>query len=314
MTNPNPSHDAEYSGLSDRLFGLLLYLLPHHLLSQLMYWLTRSQWPPLKNLLIRSAIRWYRIDMTQAELPEVEDYTSFNDFFTRSLRADARPPATHQDAVLCPVDGNVSQLGQIRNGRLFQAKGQFYALDELLGGDSEWTARFQEGSFATLYLSPRDYHRVHMPLAGKLVRMTHIPGRQFSVSPASTRVIPRLFSRNERVVNLFESPAGAMAVIMVGAVFVGSMDTVWSGTVTPASRRIIRWDYNNRAQAAVELDKGVEMGRFNMGSTVILLFEKDQVIWESTLMPGSPVNLGEEIAALGGEQSSEAAADQRDTD
>jgi phosphatidylserine decarboxylase len=298
MNHPNPYDDAEYPGLLDRLFGLLLYLLPHHLLSQLMYWLTRCEWRPLKNTLIRAAIRWYRVDMDQAEEPVAENYPNFNAFFTRTLRADARPIDQNADTVACPVDGRVSQLGQIQNGRIFQAKGQFYSLQELLAGDSVWSRRFEDGSFATIYLSPRDYHRVHMPLAGRLVKMAHVPGRQFSVNPSSTRVIPRLFSRNERVISLFESDVGAMAVIMVGAIFVGSMDTVWAGTVTPASRRITSWDHTGGSPAPVALAKGVEMGRFNMGSTVILLFEKDRIDWDDALTANSPVCLGEEIASI----------------
>jgi phosphatidylserine decarboxylase len=295
---PHSSHhdDAEYPGLKDRLFALLLYLLPHHLLSQVMFWITRSEWPPLKNRLITAAIRYYRVDMDLAEESDPEHYPSFNAFFTRALRTDARPISEKEGAVISPVDGTVSQAGEIGHGRVFQAKGQFYSLEELLGGDPRLADRFDGGSFATLYLSPRDYHRIHMPLTGTLRKMSHVPGRLFSVSPSTTRTVPRLFSRNERIINLFETEAGPMAVIMVGAIFVASMDTVWAGTVTPASRRIGHWDYSAEEQKPVNLEAGMELGRFNMGSTVILLFPPGTIEWEESLGPGSPVCVGEQIA------------------
>lgn len=300
MKNDPLYENGEHPGLSDHLFGLLLLLLPHHLLSQLMYWLTRSEWPPLKNLLIRSAIRHYRVDMRQAAEPDPETYPSFNAFFTRALNPDARPISDEPDAIVCPVDGAVSQARKIENGRIFQAKGQFYTLEELLGADQEWVERFDGGHFATLYLSPRDYHRIHMPLSGHLARMAHIPGRLFSVSPSTTRVVPRLFSRNERIVNLFETEAGPMAVIMVGAIFVASMDTVWAGTVTPRARSIRHWNYNQESPTPPELKKGAELGRFNMGSTVILLFGRDAVEWEEILTPGAEVRVGEQIGVISG--------------
>ncbi len=284
--------------LVDKLFALLLYLLPHHLLSLGMYALTRCEWPPLKNWLIRRAIDLYRIDMNLAADPDPQHYPCFNAFFTRALRPDARPLSQEADAVLCPVDGTVSQAGRIRNGRIFQAKGRDYTLRELLGGDEEWTAVFEDGHFATLYLSPRDYHRIHTPLAGTLQQMTHVPGRLFSVSPSTTRVVPRLFSRNERVVNLFQTEAGPMAVIMVGAIFVASMDTVWAGTVAPTSRRLTQWRYDSQLPEPVQLKRGAEMGRFNMGSTVVLLFGKDAVTWVETLQPERKVRMGEAIGYL----------------
>lgn len=298
MPNLSYNDDPEYPGLKDRLFALLLYLLPHHLLSQVMFWITRSEWPPLKNRLIAAVVRYYRIDMELAEESDPEHYPSFNAFFTRSLRAEARPISQQAGAVIGPVDGAVSQAGEIGHGRVFQAKGQFYSLEELLGGGPDLADRFDGGSFAALYLSPRDYHRIHMPLAGKLRKMSHIPGRLFSVCPSTTRTVPRLFSRNERIVNLFETEAGPMAVIMVGAIFVASMDTVWAGTVTPASRRVSHWDYSGEQRQSVTLEAGAELGRFNMGSTVILLFPPETVEWEESLRPGSPVRFGEPIARL----------------
>ncbi|OOZ34147.1 archaetidylserine decarboxylase [Solemya velesiana gill symbiont] len=283
----------------DRLFALLLYLLPHHLLSQLMYWLTRSEWAPFKDRMIKAAIRIYDIDMRIAEEPNPARYPSFNAFFTRALKTDARPLADGEKTILCPVDGAVSQAGEIEDGRIFQAKGRDYTLDELLGGDAQMTRQFEDGSFATIYLSPRDYHRIHMPLGGKLTTMSHVPGRLFSVSPSTTRTVPRLFSRNERVINLFETEAGPMAVIMVGAIFVASMDTVWAGTAAPSSRRISHWDYTGASPQPVELAKGDEMGRFNMGSTVILLFGKEAMRWSENLQAGSKVQMGEAIGSFG---------------
>lgn len=293
------NHDsAEYMGLADRLFALILLVLPHHLLSSLMYVLTRSEWPPLKRLLIRAAIRVYRVDMEIAQEPDAEKYPSFNAFFTRALKTEARPLSGNNTAVVSPVDGSVSQAQTIKNGLLFQAKGQFYSLEELLGGDRQWAKKFEDGSFATIYLSPRDYHRIHMPLTGRLQKMAHVPGRLFSVNNACARAIPRLFARNERVVNLFETEAGPMAVIMVGAIFVASMDTVWSGCVAPRSRSVTDWNYSGSPPDAVELEKGAEMGRFNMGSTVILLFAKNAVRWSQSLQAGVDVCMGEEIGTL----------------
>ncbi len=288
----------EEPGFADYLFALLLYLLPHHLLSQVMYWITRCEWGPLKNLLIQQAIKWYDIDMELAAKPDPSAYRSFNDFFTRALRPDARPLAPEKNAVLCPVDGAVSQAGNIVGGRIIQAKGRDFTLEELVGGDSQLTQAFKEGSFATIYLSPRDYHRIHMPLSGRLTKMIHVPGRLFSVSPSTTRTVPRLFSRNERVINVFETDAGPMAVIMVGAIFVASMDTVWAGTVTPRSRCVQHWSYGGEAPSPVELERGAEMGRFNMGSTVILLFGKDAVKWSDSLLPDGRVQMGRQIGVI----------------
>ncbi len=286
------------AGLIDKLFALLLYLLPHHLLSQVMYAITRCEWVPLKNMLIRQAIKWYGIDMTIAIDPVPTAYGSFNAFFTRALRPDARPLATEADAVLSPVDGAVSQSGQIVNGRIFQAKGQDYSLEELVGGDQALMAAFEGGSFATIYLSPKDYHRIHLPLAGRLTKMLHIPGRLFSVSPSTTKTVPRLFSRNERVVNLFETDAGPMAVIMVGAIFVASIDTVWAGTVAPLSRSVRRWRYGEPDAEPMDFARGAEIGRFNMGSTVVLLFGKDAVEWSTLMELNTKLCMGQGIGVI----------------
>ena len=294
------AHNSDVN-LTDKLFALLLYLLPHHLLSQLVYWLTRCEWVPLKNTLIRQAIKLYRIDMAIAAEPDPAAYPCFNAFFTRPLRADARPFAEGDHTVLSPVDGAVSQSGRIIDGRIFQAKGIEYSLEELVGGEHALVEAFNGGSFATIYLSPRDYHRIHIPLAGRLTRMLHIPGRLFSVSPSTTRTVPRLFSRNERVVNLFETDAGPMAVIMVGAIFVASIDTVWAGTVAPRSRSVRRWSYESGSSTEpIAFERGAEIGRFNMGSTVVLLFGKDAVDWSAAMEPGAVLEMGQAIGNIGG--------------
>jgi len=283
--------------LRDYLFVGLQYLLPHHLLSALMFRITRSRLPWFKDLLIRQVIRLYRVEMSEAANPDPAAYSSFNDFFTRALATDARPLDRDPAAILCPADGTLSQAGVITDGRIFQAKGRDYSLLELLGGDAEWAERFASGSFATVYLSPRDYHRVHMPAPGALRRMLHVPGRLFSVNPATTRLVPRLFARNERVVSLFETEQGPLAVILVGAIFVASMDTVWAGSITPGPRDQVRCrDYGE--DAATKLPRGAEMGRFNMGSTVILLFAKDRARWSDDLQPGGHLRMGERIGIL----------------
>ena len=280
-----------------RLFVLLQYLLPHHLLSWLMHQLTRSERVWLKNLMIKQAVRLYRVNMDEAAEPRPENYRSFNHFFTRELAADARPVAESDTALTSPVDGTVSQYGEIKQGRIFQAKGHDYSLSELIGGDTEVSALFEEGSFATIYLSPRDYHRIHMPLSGKLKQMIHVPGRLFSVNATTTEQVPRLFARNERVVSIFETEAGPVAVILVGAIFVASIDTVWAGAVAPGYRGVRRWNYAEPV-GACSLKKGEEMGRFNMGSTVILLFGKERVTWDAGLSPGVTLCMGEQIASL----------------
>lgn len=286
----------------ERLFVAVQYLLPHHLLSRLMYRLTRSEWRVLKDRLIRTLIRLYDVDLSEAANPDPAAYRSFNDFFTRALRPDARPQSDDPRSILSPADGLVSELGDIRSGRLLQAKGRDYSLLELLGGDGLWAERFLGGRFATIYLSPRDYHRVHAPLSGALSRMIHVPGRLFSVNPITTRWVPGLFSRNERVVCLFETQAGPLAVILVGAIFVASIDTIWSGPVAPAYRQVRRWDFA-RERPLVELERGAELGRFNMGSTVILLLGPGMAEWDPALVPGAKLRQGQSLGRVGGETS-----------
>ena len=285
------------AGTADRLFALLLAVLPHHLLSRGMHALTRWEYPPFKRLLIRWALKHYRIDLSEAVDEDPEHYACFNAFFTRALKPEARPIESSPDAVVSPVDAEVSQAGTVDDNWLVQAKGRYFTLEDLLG-DADLARRFRGGSFATLYLSPRDYHRIHMPVAGSLERMIHIPGRLFSVNHATTRAVPRLFARNERIVNLFDTPAGPAAVVLVGAIFVGSMDTVWAGTVTPVERRVSQWRYDGEGSSPVRLDRGQEMGRFNMGSTVILLFPPGSVGWSDQFVAGSTVRVGKRIGHL----------------
>ncbi len=281
--------------LGERLFVLLQHSLPHHLLSALMYQITRSDWSPLKRGLIKTVVAQYRVDMSEAAEPDPLAYPSFNAFFTRALRPDARGLAADPHSILCPADGQISQLGEVEDGTLLQAKGHRFSVEALLGGNEAWAGRFARGRFITLYLSPRDYHRVHMPYGGSLGLMSHVPGRLYSVNPVTTRGVPGLFARNERVVCLFETAIGPMALVLVGAIFVASMDTVWAGTVTPASRRVSTWVYGGQQLPAVRLEQGAEMGRFNMGSTVILLLGEGAVDWSSGLVAGQPVRMGEPI-------------------
>ena len=281
----------------DRLNTALLRALPQHLLARGMYHLTRSEWPPLKNALIRFFAHRYRVNVAEAANPDLYSYPSFNAFFTRALHPDVRRVASEADALACPADGRVSQAGDITGGRLLQAQGHDFALRELLAGDATLSAAFADGMFATVYLSPRDYHRVHMPLTGRLRRMDFVPGTLFSVSEATAQLVPGLFARNERVVCIFDTVAGPLAVILVGAIFVGSIETVWAGEVRPPGKLPTRHDYP--PLAAPVLDKGAEMGRFNMGSTVIVLLPKATATWDG-LRPGQIVRLGERIATLHG--------------
>lgn len=282
------------AAFADRLKAWLQYPLPHHLISRLTWRLTRVRQPAFKDWLIRGFIRRFDVDMSEAAEPDPAAYPTFNAFFTRPLRAGVRTVDGAKNSIVSPVDGAVSQVGTIHSGRIFQAKGQGFSALELLGGSVDDARLFEEGSFATLYLSPRDYHRIHMPVAGSLRRMLHVPGRLFSVNPPTTRAVPRLFARNERVVSLFDTDAGPMALVMVGAMNVASMETVWVGEVTPHLRVSVgSWDYK---PGDVRLTKGAEMGRFNMGSTVILLFAAGKIRWEPEYGPEVPVRVGRRLA------------------
>ncbi|WP_126456110.1 archaetidylserine decarboxylase [Sulfuriflexus mobilis] len=278
------------------LFSRLVSLLPAHAISGLVYKLTRVRLVWLKNALIRLFIKVFHVDMRQAAEPDACAYKDFNSFFTRALRQDARPLATEAAAILCPVDGQVSQLGEIEDKQIFQAKHHHYSLTALLGGSEALANHFINGRFCTIYLSPRDYHRIHMPLSGQLREMTYVPGKLFSVNQTTVRMIPGLFARNERVINIFDTEQGPMAMIMVGAINVGSMETVWHGCITPPYRNeVITWRYDPQT---VSLDAGDEMGRFNMGSTVILLFGKETMDWNEALQDASRVQMGQLLGRL----------------
>jgi phosphatidylserine decarboxylase len=283
-------------GFKDKFLTNLLRILPQHALSGLMYRATRITWKPFKNVLIQEVVNRYAVDMFEAENPRPTSYASFNAFFTRSLKPDARPIATEAEAVASPADGKINQADYIRHGRLLQAKGHDFSLLQLLGGSYDLSSAFAEGSYTTIYLSPRDYHRVHMPVTGRLREMIFVPGTLFSVSEATTHLVPGLFARNERLICIFDTAVGPMAVILVGAIFVGSMETVWAGEVRGPANEPTTWIYTGDQR--IILKKGEEMGRFNMGSTVITLFGRDRVSWDPALQPGVRVRMGQKIGRL----------------
>lgn len=268
------------------------YALPHHALSQLMSHLTHSRNPVWKNLFIKTICQIYGVNLAEAAESDIKAYANFNEFFTRPLKAGVRPVDSARHAIVSPADGAISQCGTIEQGCILQAKGQSFSAEELLGG-SERAASFMNGRFATIYLSPKDYHRLHMPFGGTLREMIHIPGRLFSVNQVTTENVPRLFARNERVVCLFDTTIGPMALVLVGAIFVSSIETLWHGVVTPPTQHGIRsWKYED-----VNLEKGQEMGRFNMGSTIIVLFGRDAMQWQNRMTPGTVLKMGEAIGS-----------------
>ena len=278
--------------MSDRLAVLPQYLLPKRLLTLLAGLFASSRLGRLTTWVIRRFVDRYRVNMGEAANPDITSYASFNDFFTRALKPGARPLATAD--LICPVDGAISQFGPILKEQIFQAKGHAYSTTALVGGDATAAARFHNGHFATLYLSPRDYHRIHMPCAGELTRMVHVPGDLFSVNPTTARGVPGLFARNERVVCFFESTDGPFVLVLVGATIVGSMATVWHGQVNPPRTGIPRqWDY---PKGQVSLQQGQEMGRFLLGSTVVMLFPAGPLSFNVAWEPGRPIVLGEAMA------------------
>lgn len=284
------------AGLGDHLFGLLQRGLPTRWLSGLVYRLTQIRQPAFKDALIRLFLRGFAIDLSEAEHSDIRQYRSFNHFFTRALKPGARPLAADPQAFVSPVDGTISQFGRIANGRIIQAKNHDYSVQELLAGDP-LAAQFMDGEFCTIYLAPYNYHRIHMPIAGRLRQWTYVPGRLFSVNAATARVLPRLFARNERLNACFDTEAGPFALSMVGALFVGSLETVWSGQVSPPHRRHVAPLPQQTAQT-VTLARGAEMGRFNMGSTVVLLCARGAISWLDTLAPGQPVRMGQALGRL----------------
>jgi len=281
--------------ISDYLKTLPQYLLPHHALSRLVGVLVHMQQPALKNKAINLFIKHYGVDMAQAENPDPRSYPDFHHFFIRKLRDGARPIAENTSSIMSPADGAVSQIGDIKQGRIFQAKGRDFSLSELLGGSKTHAQLFIDGHFTTIYLSPKDYHRVHMPYGGKLTDMIHVPGRLFSVNPATTRTVPKLFARNERVVCLFDTNIGPMAVIMVGAMICASIHTKWAGKVTPPHGKKVQ--HTSYTDKNITLKKGDEMGFFTLGSTAIVLFAKDAMVWNDDVHADSKLMMGQTIAS-----------------
>lgn len=302
--------------MKSTLFIFFQYIIPQKLLSSLAGYFAECTTPWFKKRFIHWFIKRYNVDMSIAENPDPDSYQHFNDFFTRPLAEGQRPIDAAKDSIVSPADGCISQLGEIKYGRVFQAKGQEYSLQELIGGSNALAAPFKNGQFATVYLSPKDYHRVHMPIAGTLTQMLHVPGDLFSVNETTANNVPRLFARNERVVCIFETELGPMAVILVGAMIVASIETPWAGLITPVNKQVRSWHYplnkspstdspsiNNSSTdnpstakesfTPIYLKKGEEMGRFKLGSTAIVLFGDDVMDWNENLEAQSPVMMGQ---------------------
>jgi len=271
---------------------LAQYLLPKQAITALAGRAASADARSATTAAIRWFVRRYGVNMNEAADPDITHYRTFNDFFTRALKPGARPMAVAD--LVCPVDGAISQFGAIERDQIFQAKGHHYSTTALVGGDVSLAAQFDNGSFATLYLAPKDYHRIHMPCDGRLLRMIHVPGALFSVNPVTARGVPGLFARNERVVCVFEGAQGPFIIALVGATIVGSMGTMWHGVVNPPrSKRLREWDYRDRT---VALKQGEEMGRFLLGSTVVMLFPAPRVAFNPSWVPEGAVRLGESMA------------------
>lgn len=270
------------------------YLIPKHFLSSAMHWFMQVETPWIKNNVIKLLVKLYGINVQEAADEEIENYRHFNAFFTRALKADARPIDYNTNVWVSPADGVISQSTPIHENKILQAKHHDYTVEALLGGDISYAKQFHNGDAAVIYLSPKDYHRVHMPADGKLISMTYVPGDLFAVNPATVRNIDGLFARNERLVIRFENDHGAFCLIMVGAIFVGSMETIWAGKITPEYEPVLtHWDYNEQD---LHFDKGDEIGRFNMGSTVILLTPAEQLPQLGQISLNTAIKMGERIA------------------
>jgi phosphatidylserine decarboxylase len=283
--------------MRDAAFVLLQRLLPQHALSRVVHALARVRWRGFKNALIRAFMSSFKPDMSDARQPQPLAYESFNAFFTRELAAGARPQPQDPLTVSSPVDGTISQIGYLDGQSILQAKGRSFSLAALLAADAAQTAQFTGGAFATLYLAPYNYHRIHMPRAGQLRTTRHVPGRLFSVNAVTAAAVAGLFARNERVVCIWDEERQPFSMVLVGALFVGSISTVWHGEITPPSRRSAR-DLAPVALATASLGRGDLMGWFNMGSTVILLFPKDRVQWQPQLSAGMPVRVGQPLGRI----------------
>ena len=283
----------------DHLKVGLQYCFPQHGLSRLLGKLAAAK----AGVITRSTIQWfikrYRVNMNEALHEDPAYYPTFNDFFTRELKPGARPIAAGNHVLVHPADGAVSQCGRIQHDRIFQAKGHDYTTQALLGGEATLAAQFENGCFITTYLSPTDYHRVHMPIAGTLRRMIYVPGKLFSVNPLTAQHVPGLFARNERIVCLFDTAIGPMALVLVGATIVASMETVWAGTITPPrGNSVFSWQYPTTGSTAIHLEKGAEMGRFKLGSTTVLLFGKDAIEFSEGVQADAPTRMGEPMATV----------------
>ena len=280
-----------------RLLMFLQFLLPHHGLSRLIGKFAETA--RFKKALINTFIRLYKVDMSETLLSDVDEFEHFNAFFTRELKPEARPLSKGENTVVCPADGVISQAGPIETDSLLQAKGRYFKLADLLGGDTTLTELFSAGSFATIYLSPRDYHRVHMPLGGQLKKMIYVPGRLFSVNPRMAGSVYNLFARNERVVCLFQTKAGPMALVLIGAMIIAGIETVWSGQVCPrAGARKLQVKSYETCYPPIEFPAGAEMGRFKSGSTTIVLFGPGTIELEAALTAGTPVRMGQLLGTL----------------
>ncbi len=288
--------------MNDRLFITLQHLAPQHLLTHAAGWLANCAWAPLRVPFVQWFVRRYQVDMSEACVSDPQQYRTFNEFFTRALKDGARPIAGDDDTLACPADGAISQLGPITGDTLLQAKGRDFSLTALLGGDATMAEQFRDGSFVTVYLSPRDYHRVHMPLAGTLTRMIHVPGKLFSVNQVTAEHVDSLFARNERVVCCFDTAQGPMALVLVGAMIVGSVDTVWAGQVCPGRARSSDIDYRDHVPP-VQISRGDEMGRFKLGSTVIAVFGPGMASLAASLAAGDAVRMGQALGTVTQNQS-----------
>lgn len=273
------------------LFPYLQYVLPKHLITKLIGWFAESQNVSIKNFMIHRFIKTYDVDMTQALIKNPESYPSFNSFFIRELDMTLRPIAPGANDIACPVDGTLAQIGKIKERQLLQAKSFYYDLDTLLGGDKALVEAFTNGSFATLYLAPYDYHRVHMPLSGTLTKSMFVPGRLFSVNRMTSDIIPNLYSRNERLITLFDTEAGPVAIILIGALIVGSIQTVWMDKPVSRTERTVETH-------TIQIAKGDELGFFQLGSTVLLLFADNKANWDLSLKPGAKLKVGQLLGSL----------------
>tara|TARA_Y100000815_G_scaffold30084_1_gene25045 strand:+ start:104 stop:970 length:867 start_codon:yes stop_codon:yes gene_type:complete len=283
----------------DKFKIAMQYVMPKHFISRMVGKLAAAKAGGLTTALIKLFIKQYKIDMSEAKYPDPAHYKTFNEFFTRPLKEGIRPLAEESDIIAHPVDGAISQLGDVVDGQIIQAKGHDYSLQALLGGKEEDTAPFLGGKFATIYLAPKDYHRIHMPVDGTLSKMIYVPGDLFSVNPLTAQNVPNLFARNERVVAIFETEIGPLAMVLVGATIVASIETIWAGTVTPpAGKDVFSWNYPTKGDNAITLKKGEEMGRFKLGSTVILAWGANQAEFLSDQHPETVTRMGTPFAKI----------------